>query len=206
MFSTMEINALTPAAAFAAGLATSLHCAAMCGPLACAMRVRPAEYHTSRFISYSIAGAICGALGGGVVDLFQGDTARIVPWVLAAVLLMLAFGLEKKLPQPRFIAALLLKARLNRSLGWLTPLLPCGPLWLMLGASAVAGSWWSGAVHMAAFVLGTIPLPFLLQSQATRLQTRFSPVAIRWTQQGIALVSAGILVWRASLPLHACCH
>lgn len=202
----MDINALTPAAAFAAGLATSLHCAAMCGPLACAMRVKPVEYHASRFISYSIAGAICGALGDGIVDLFQGDTARFVPWVLAAVLLVLAFGLEKRLPQPRFFAAMLLRAKLNRSLGWLTPLLPCGPLWLMLGASAVTGSWWSGALHMGAFVMGTIPLFFLLQSQATRLQNRFSPSAIRWTQQGVALVSAGLLVWRASLPLHACCH
>lgn len=202
----MDINALTPAAAFAAGLATSLHCAAMCGPLACAMRVKPAEYHASRFVSYSIAGAICGALGDGVVSLFKGNTMRFVPWVLAAVLLMLAFGLEKRLPQPRFIATLLLKAKLNRSLGWLTPLLPCGPLWLMLGASAVTGSWWSGSLHMAAFALGTIPAPFLLQSQATRLQTRFSPAAIRWTQQGVALVSAGILIWRASLPINACCH
>ncbi|RYD75112.1 MAG: sulfite exporter TauE/SafE family protein, partial [Verrucomicrobiaceae bacterium] len=189
-----------------AGLATSLHCAAMCGPLACAMRVRPAEYHGSRFISYTIAGAICGALGDGVVNLFQGDSARFVPWALAAVLVMLAFGLEKRLPQPRFIASFLLRARLNRSLGFLTPLIPCGPLWLMLGASAVTGSWWSGALHMATFVIGTIPLPFLLQSQAVRLQQRFSPLAIRWTQQGVALVSAGLLVWRATLPLHACCH
>src|SRR5262249_34864082 len=98
------------------------------------------------------------------------------------------------------------RIRLNRSLGWLTPLLPCGPLWLMLGAAAVTGSWWSGALHMAAFVAGTIPLPLVLQSQASRLQQRFSPVAVRWTQQSLALVSAGLLIWRASLPLHACCH
>lgn len=202
----MEISALTPAAALAAGLATSLHCTAMCGPLACAMRVNPLEYHASRFASYTIAGAVCGAAGAAAAGMFQGSTARIVPWVMAAVLVMLAFGLEKRIPQPRFMTRLLLKIRLNRSLGWLTPLLPCGPLWLMLGAAAVTGSWWSGAIHMAAFVVGTIPLPLLLQSGATRLQQRFSPVTIRWTQGSIALLSAGILIWRASLPLHACCH
>ena len=202
----MDINTLTPAAALAAGLATSLHCSAMCGPLACAMRVKPLEYHASRAISYSLAGAICGAVGGSIVNLFQGDTARIVPWVMAAVLLVLALGLEKRIPQPRFLAALMFKARINRSLGFLTPLLPCGPLWLMLSAAAVTGSAASGALHMAAFVIGTIPLPILLQSQAARLQQRISPIAMRWTQQSLALISAGLLVWRASAPLHACCH
>jgi sulfite exporter TauE/SafE len=203
----MEASAaLTPAAAFAIGLATSLHCSAMCGPLACAFRVKPLEYHASRFVSYTTAGAVCGAAGAGIVELFQGETSRFVPWVLAAVLVMLAFGLERRLPQPRLLAVLLLRIRLNRSLGWLTPLLPCGPLWLMLAAAAVTGSWWSGAIHMAAFVAGTIPLFYLVQSQATRLQGRFSAQIVRWSQQSLALLSAGLLVWRASLPLHACCH
>lgn len=202
----METSLLTPAAAFVVGLATSLHCTAMCGPLACAMRVNPVEYHATRFASYTIAGAACGAAGAVAAGFFQGSTARVVPWVMAAVLLMLAFGLEKRIPQSRFMAGLLFKIRINRSLGWLTPLLPCGPLWLMLGAAAVTGSWWNGGLHMAAFVAGTIPLPLLLQSGVTKIQERFSPAVIRWSQQSIALLSAGLLIWRASLPLHACCH
>lgn len=200
------MNAATIFAALVAGLATSLHCTAMCGPLACALRVRPAEYHASRFLSYSLAGALCGMAGQSVAGFLQGNTARIVPWVFAIVLLVIGLGLEKRLPQPRWAASFLIRARLNRSLGWLTPLLPCGPLWLMLGAAAFTGSWWSGALHMAAFAIGTIPLPLLLQSQAQRLQRVISPQAARWTQQGLAFVSAAILVWRAALPLHACCH
>ena len=202
----MDTEIATPLAALVAGLATSVHCTAMCGPLACAMRVKPAEYHMSRFISYTIAGALCGAAGQTVAAFLQGSTARIVPWVFAAVLIMLGFGLEKKIPQPRFVAKLLFRARLNRSLGWLTPLLPCGPLWLMLGAAAFTGSWTSGALHMAAFALGTIPLPLLLQMQALHAQRRLSPRVARWMQQALAFGSAGILVWRAALPLHACCH
>ncbi len=202
----METEIATPIAALVAGLATSVHCTVMCGPLACAMRVRPAEYHASRFASYAIAGALCGAAGQTVAVFLQGSTARIVPWVFVAVLVMLGFGLEKKIPQPRFIANLLLRARLNRSLGWLTPLLPCGPLWLMFGAAALTGSWTSGALHMAAFALGTIPLPLLLQMQALHAQRRLSPRVARWMQQALAFGSAGILVWRAVLPLHASCH
>ena len=202
----MDASLVTAAAALVAGFATSVHCTAMCGPLACALRVRPVEYHASRFVSYSVAGAFCGALGQSVAAALQGSTAHIVPWVFAVVLIVLGLGLEKRLPQPRFAASLLLRARLNRSLGWLTPLLPCAPLWLMLGAAAVTGSWWSGALHMAAFAAGTIPLPLLLQTQTLRLQKRISPGAARWTQQSLAFISAGLLIWRAALPLHACCH
>ena len=202
----MTADVITPAAALIAGLATSVHCTAMCGPLACAMKVKPLEYHASRFISYTLAGAMCGAAGQGVAALLQGSTARIVPWAFVIVLLVLGFGLEKKIPQPRFIAAFLFRAKLNRSLGWLTPLLPCGPLWLMLGAAAITGTWTSGAIHMASFALGTIPLPLLLQSQAMRMQRSISPQAARWTQQTLAFLSAGVLVWRAALPLHASCH
>ncbi len=202
----MDIEAATPLAALVAGLATSIHCTAMCGPLACAMRVRPAEYHATRLVSYTLAGALCGAVGQTIASFLQGSSARVVPWVFAAVLIMLGFGLEKKIPQPRFVANLLLRARLNRSLGWLTPLLPCGPLWLMLGATALTGVWWSGALHMAAFALGTVPLPLLIQSRALSVQGKLSPRAARRMQQVLALGSAGVLVWRATLPLHACCH
>lgn len=203
----MDISVATPIAALVAGLATSLHCSAMCGPLACALRVRPLEYHASRLLSYTLAGALCGALGRPVAAALQGSTARLVPWTFALVLIVLALGLEKRLPQPRFAAGFLLKARLNRSLGLLTPLLPCGPLWLILGAAAVTGSWWTGAVHMAAFAIGTIPLPLILQAQAARAQGRLTPRTARWLQQGIAFLSAGILIWRAALPIHAsCCH
>lgn len=203
----MDLSLATPLAALVAGLATSIHCTAMCGPLACAMRVRPLEYHASRLFSYTLAGAFCGALGRPVAAALQGSTARLVPWAFALVLVILALGLEKRIPQPRFAARLLMRAKLNRSLGLLTPLLPCGPLWLVLGAAAVTGSWWSGAIHMAAFAAGTIPLPLFLQAQAARAQVRLAPHTARWLQQGIAFLSAGILIWRASLPIHAaCCH
>jgi sulfite exporter TauE/SafE len=202
----MNLSVATPLAALVAGLATSVHCSVMCGPLVCALRAKPLEYHASRFISYSLAGALCGGLGQTVAAALQGSTARIVPWAFAVVLIVLGFGFEKRIPQPRFIAAILLRARLHHSLGWLTPLLPCGPLWLMFGAAAVTGSWSGGALHMACFAAGTIPLPLLLQAQALRMQNHFPPNAARWTQQALAFGSAGLLVWRAALPLHASCH
>lgn len=202
----MDASLATPIAALVAGLATSLHCTAMCGPLACALRVRPWEYHLTRLISYTVAGALCGGAGQTVAAFLQGDTARFVPWIFAAILIALAFGLEKRLPQPKFMARWAFRARIHRGLGWLSPLLPCGPLWLMLGAAALTGAWHAGALHLAAFALGTIPLPLLLLVQANRFQRHLSPGLVRWTQRSVALGAAALLVWRTALPLHECCH
>ena len=203
----MDINAVTtPLAALVAGLVTSVHCVAMCGPLACAVRAKPLEYHASRLIAYSLAGALCGAIGQSVALLLKGSVAHFAPWTLAVVLLLIGLGLEKRLPQPAWLSRLMLRARLDRSLGWLTPLLPCGPLWLMFGVAVVAGSWWRGAGLMAAFAAGTIPLYLLAQMQAVRLQGSLSPNALRWTQQTLALISAALLVWRAMIPVNGSCH
>src|SRR5262245_10665739 len=114
----MEISAATtPLAAFAAGLAVSLHCAAMCGPLACAVRARPVRYHSSRILSYTLVGALCGAIGQSATALLNSGPAKVAPWALAAMLLVLAFGLEKRLPQPRVLSRLMLRTRLSHSLG-----------------------------------------------------------------------------------------
>lgn len=202
----MDTSLATPLAAAAAGLATSLHCAGMCGPLACAVKAEPVRYHASRFIAYSLAGALCGSLGQSVVALLKSQPMRIAPWAMALVLLALAFGLEKKIPQPRWVARLMLRARLRENLGFLTPLLPCGPLWLMLGVAAVSASALRGALMLAAFVAGTIPLYALLQSSLLRAQGRLSPLWLARAQRALAFTAAALLVWRASLPTDGCCH
>jgi uncharacterized protein len=198
----------TPLAAFAAGMATSLHCAAMCGPLACAVRCKPAQYHSSRLVSYTLAGALLGGVGWMIRGYFDSHLAHAVPWVLAAVLVIIGFGLDKRIPQPRFLGRLLFRIRLSNTLGWLTPLLPCGPMWLMFGVAILAGSWITGATLLASFAAGTIPLYWLLQAGVWKLQQRGRSIAwLPRCQQFLALASAGLLVWRTlALEQGSCCH
>lgn len=202
----MDASLLNPVAACAAGLTTSLHCAVMCGPLSCALRVKPLEYHGGRLLSYTLLGALAGAVGQGIVGVLKSDTARLVPWALAAVMLIIGLGLDRRLPQPRLLSRWLLRLRINRSLGLLTPLLPCGPLWLMLSTAALTGSWAGGGLLMASFVAGTIPLPWLLQSQAARLSVRIPPLVFSRGQRLLALVSVALLTWRAVASSHGSCH
>ena len=98
-----EIN--TPALAFFAGALTSLHCAGMCGPIACSLTAMKKDessrigaataYHAGRLISYTSVGAIFGYFGSGPLVKFFHSPAVVMPWVLVAVFVIIAFGLEK---------------------------------------------------------------------------------------------------------------
>jgi len=151
---------LTLAGALLTGLATSLHCAGMCGPLACGVgmfaksegeRLAAAcVYHGGRLAAYTVVGAICGALGKEPLGWFFHSPAVLLPWALVLALLLLATGLEKKIPKPAFLLRFTARARLKaRTLpattgaaltGLLTPFLPCGPLYAVFLALMASGS------------------------------------------------------------------
>jgi sulfite exporter TauE/SafE len=72
----------------------------------------------------------------------------------------------------------------------------------MLGVAVVCASAARGALLLAAFVLGTVPLYALLQSSFRRLPPRW----LAHGQRVLALLAAALLIWRAALPADACCH
>jgi len=203
------------ATAFIAGLATSPHCVGMCGPIGCA--VIPAGrghdhgsalalYHGCRAIAYMLLGALMGALGTLVVGALQAPPARILPWVLVAVLLAIRLRLDRRLPKPQGWSRLYTKLQqrlqavpgplLGAGLGILTPLLPCGPLYLILTLCVFSGSPLLGAEMGLGFALGTIPLLWLAQAGMLRSRRKLSPYALLWLQRGIALIAAGVITWR----------
>ncbi len=107
--------------AIVAGLAGSLHCALMCGPLACAALPRGEEgsaapsapglvalraparhgrvalaYHAARIAAYTAIGAALGLVGAGLSATLKLSLAPALPWLLAAVLVGSALGLGKR--------------------------------------------------------------------------------------------------------------
>jgi sulfite exporter TauE/SafE len=230
----------TTLGALVVGLVTSVHCVGMCGPIACGLAAMPASerermlaataYHGSRLTSYAVVGAVCGAVGKQPLQWVFDSPVVILPWILVGVFLTFAFALEKKLPKPafllkyaarfRFKTARMTPIRSGLALGFLTPLLPCGPLYLLFGASLLSGSGWRGAEFAFAFGLGTVPLLWLAQAQLHRFRNRVSPVAMTRIQRGLALSAALVMMWRlhdtlpgfpreSSIPkkeLPSCCH
>ena len=207
---------LTLAGALLAGVATSLHCAGMCGPLACGIgtfarsegeRLAAASaYHAGRLTSYSVLGGVCGALGREPLGWFFRSPAVLLPWAMVLALLLLATGLEKKIPRPAFLTRLAVRMRFRAQkmpvvaggalTGLLTPFLPCGPLYAMLLALLTAGSAARGAEIAFAFGIGTVPLLWVAQHGLHRLGQRLSPAALQGIQRGLALVAALVLVFR----------
>ena len=194
------------AAAFLAGLGTGAHCAVMCGPLACALRVKPVEYHVARILSYSLAGALCGGFGQSVLSGMDTSAARVAPFTLLAVFVALACGLDRRLSAPAFVSAWITRLRLNRNLGWVTPLLPCGPLWLMLAAAVASGSALTGGTLLFCFAMGTVFLYAVFQSGMLRLQSMGSVLMMRRIQSGLLWSAAFVLAWRLwKGGSHECC-
>jgi len=133
---------------------------------------------------------------------------RWIPWMLVGLLVALAFRLDKRLPRPAILArfSLRLPGLLKRRgpvggaalLGAATPLLPCGPLYLMLGLAAANGSPARGAEFSAAFALGTLPLLWLAQTQLHWMSGRLQPQTLRTVQRALALTAAVVMAWRLS--------
>lgn len=80
--------------------------------------------------------------------------------------------------------------------GLMTPLLPCGPLYLMFGIALLSGSSVRGAEFMAAFALGTLPALWIAQHQLHRLNKRLKPQNIGRLRSALALLAGGIMLWR----------
>lgn len=206
----------TAAGAFVAGLATSLHCAGMCGPIACSLmslkgqdedpQTTAALYHIGRLCSYATLGAVAGALGKWPLTGLTNSPAMVLPWLLAAVLLAMACGISIKLPKPQFFKLWTARTRLKLcripakrgalALGLATPLLPCGPLYLMLAIALASGSALHGIEFMLAFALGTVPLLWLAQHQFLVWRHRLTPITMSRVRRSVALAGALLVVAR----------
>jgi sulfite exporter TauE/SafE len=204
----------TSAAAFLAGLVTSVHCVGMCGPLSCSWAVKPGEgfarntalYHGGRLLAYSLAGALAGAMGVMPLRWVQSGAGLVLPWLMVLAFVLVGIGVDRYLPKPGFLSkplrwlqlrAFQLRPPLRAGLlGLATPLLPCGPLYVMLGLAMANGSAVRGAEFAGAFGLGTLPLLWIAQGQLHWLGGRLSPVVMRRAQRGLALLAAVVMAWR----------
>ncbi len=173
---------------FVASLIGSLHCAGMCGGFVVFWAGGDASqgrnrvfahmaYNGGRLVTYVLLGVLAGALGQAL-DL-AGHSAGLEK--LAAALaggLMVAWGalallraLQIPIPQmplpkalQRAYASVLQRLRGKppvvraAMIGLASTLLPCGWLYAFAVTAAGTGSWAWGALTMAAFWLGTLPV------------------------------------------------
>jgi uncharacterized protein len=217
----MEFAAInSPGAAFVAGLVTSIHCAGMCGPLACSLmpprtpsgpstsdpRTVSTVYHVSRLAGYTLLGALAGGLGRAPLTWISQPALRWLPWVLVLFFVALALRWDRYLPKIpalgkftwKFQTWLRGRSRLTAAagLGLATPLLPCGPLYFIVALALLSGSALRGVEFMLAFGIGTVPLLWIAQTQFHWVRQKLSPLWLGRVRLSLALSTAFVLAWR----------
>jgi hypothetical protein len=199
--------------AFVVGLLGGVHCAGMCGGIVGALSFGSAEqrrwpillsYNVGRIASYTVAGAIMGALGFFFSGLLPVQVAQQLLLTVAAVFLILmglylagwsqllsrverAGGVIWRRIEPlgrRFLPVRSVGQGLV--LGALWGWLPCGLVYSALIWTVSSGGALQGAALMLAFGLGTLPNLLLMGVAAQQLS--------RWVRLPIVRWSAGALV------------
>lgn len=162
------------------GLLGSMHCLGMCGPIALMLPVGKlsprrkyfsiALYHGGRILAYALLGALVGMLGLGVAVFGYQQQLSIAAGILmmmAAVMPGLHLNLGGFDPLNRFFVWFKRqwKVQMDKktadtflTLGFLNGFLPCGLVYMAMAGALASGNPMEGAVYMALFGLGTVPM------------------------------------------------
>lgn len=192
------------------GLAGSLHCVGMCGPIALALprpngpaTLLPGRllYNAGRILTYAGLGALFGWMGqtllmagwqralsitAGLLILLYLLSARLGRgrWTLESTLLRLVA------PVQRMLGRLLKQTSLGGllTIGLLNGLLPCGLVYVALAGAAATGSALGGAGFMLVFGLGTTPMMLAISLAGPTLYAR-----LRGRFQNVIPLALGVM-------------
>ena len=178
----MSIIAEIIGPAFIMGLAGSLHCIGMCGPLAFSLPVSHNNdlsrfaggliYNSGRILSYTSMGLIFGSLGNLIIAAKWQSSLSIGLGIIILLYLLFPkkyfhFSTVTSLSRPfmllrQQLGKLFQSKKLSSLLfiGVLNGFLPCGLVYLALTSSIISASPVNGGMFMLFFGLGTFPLMF----------------------------------------------
>jgi hypothetical protein len=224
------------ASLFAAALLGSPHCAGMCGGFVVFYAGQGAErrllahlaYNGGRLVSYATLGAIAGLLGAGVERMgAAAGLSRLAALVAGALMVLwgvatIAAHLGARLPDlagrwggGARIAAVLRALRAQPAparalaIGLLSTLLPCGFLYVFVAAAGATATPLRGALVMATFWAGTVPM---MAAVGVAAQSLLGPLRRRLpivTAAGLVVIGlltmAGKMGLPTPLPVAECC-
>ncbi len=188
-------------AGFLIGFLGSLHCVAMCGPIALALPI-PAGgnrivgillYSFGRVMTYGLMGLLFGIFGSVAVLTGFQQLLSITTGIMLLVMAFFSFYgksifsfnlISPKLYWLKNTLSRYLKMKSISSLffiGLLNGLLPCGLVYVALIGAVATGNYLVGAAYMMLFGLGTAPLLFAIAY--TKGKINFS-----WRQKAVKLI------------------
>lgn len=180
------------------GLIGSFHCIGMCGPIVVALPLKNQSlftkitgallYNSGRVVTYSLLGILFGLLGRGIHMAGFQQWTSIILGAAMIVSVLFPFVFREKITLGNlfsgFAARLIVRLKklfTDRSyfsllmIGLLNGLLPCGLVYVAIAGAINSGTVVSGALFMALFGIGTIPLLLVatLASDAIGHRIRF---------------------------------
>ncbi len=199
--------------ALALSLLGGLHCAGMCGGFAIITLSKAPKWRISKSFllytlgktsSYAVAGAVFGGLGSVFHHYPLGS--RVLAGMTGVALILIGlemagfplFWSQKQPSATGWIRSTFSKVTQSLSptnsyvMGLLNGLLPCGLLYAAFAGAASTGSAATGALFMAVFGIGTIPMLFLTAQLLSSISTSTRGKVIRLA--GWSLVLFGT-VW-----------
>lgn len=203
-------------AGLALGLASSAHCAGMCGPLVLSVGrlAKPSRAPQVRFALLHHGARVCVyvllALPAGLASeaLALQGLGRAIAIAGGLALLLAAATSIRIRPIARLTSALssIVTRRSGPVLRWaagrpvagplatgaLNGLLPCGLVYAALTTAAATGEVWAAAMVMAGFGLGTAPVLIALSAGAASVSASLRPLLRR--AGPIVLVVTGLLL------------
>ena len=197
--------------ALSLGLAGSLHCAGMCGPLLMSISMCKRDkaklyrqmivHHSGRISAYAVLGIIAGSMGQA---LAAGGLQQKLS-ILAGVLLLLILALPHFLKGKNHFSIYLKKkwgVLINKSgftnsylIGVVNGLLPCGLVYAAMATAAASGSYLTGALFMVFFGIGTLPLLLLITFGSVKLNLSTRKIS-SFVLPAATLITASLLILR----------
>lgn len=164
------------AAAIGLGIAGSIHCLGMCGPLVVSMPFQHAKanaaipasilYHGGKTITYAALGLIAGLAGKGFT-LFAWQQGLSIIAGVSLLLITFLPSIKRHMHMPGWVKRSFGKLYAVRehgtplplfiAFGLLNGLLPCGLVYAALAAATVTADPLKGLLFMTGFGIGTIP-------------------------------------------------
>jgi len=215
------------ALAFGLGIAGSLHCLGMCGPLVLASSnvnrtdiigrlLHVSLYHFGRIMTYGLLGILFGSIGHIIaIGSFQ-KVFTILSGLILIIIFLMSLDLEKLLFKSDSYRGFFYKVQnkvaslfsnlMKKSplyVGIFNGLLPCGLVYLALMGSLTTGSPSVGWLFMVAFGAGTLPMMLSVHLGMTmirfkRLSSLRKIFPVLHLLMGIYLIYRG---WMIDMPM-----
>jgi sulfite exporter TauE/SafE len=207
--------------AFTLGFTGSLHCMGMCGPLAftmCSGNTKNSSilsnsilYHTGRIITYILLGSIIGMFSHLMLMSGVQKGISIISGMFLIALAIFSSSIDSSLSNNGFGRWMgKISGKLHSSLfqkmakppviilGVLNGILPCGLVYVALTGATSSGNLLSGAVFMAFFGLGTLPLLLFSTYYSGKYSLRF-PNIFQRLLPGITIILGLMMILRGFL-------